>query len=264
MEFYILISPGQCDALNGYNSYLKGAKCWALCRFGGACSFFGNTDYELGLSPVDAMQYGRFSEAGLLEWMRFVIFQQRSRERSQRTSGPISDVWMVCSLWQYVSDVVTITVIVVWVVCSPRQTLMCEWYVRRDNHWRVSGVFAVTIIDVWVLCSQWQPLMCESCVRHDNHWCVSGVFTVTVIDVWVVCFRQSLMCEWCVLCDNHWCVSAWCVHRKSLMCEWCVRCDNHWGVSVVFAATVTDVWVHGALTVSHWCVSGVFPAKIMR
>ena len=34
---------------------------------------------------------GRYSEAGLLEWMRFVIFQQRSRERSQRTSGPISE-----------------------------------------------------------------------------------------------------------------------------------------------------------------------------
>ena len=32
---------------------------------------------------------GRFREAFLLEWMRFVIFQQRSRERSQRTSGPI-------------------------------------------------------------------------------------------------------------------------------------------------------------------------------
>ena len=32
---------------------------------------------------------GRFSEAGLLEWMRFVIFRSRSRERSQRTSGPI-------------------------------------------------------------------------------------------------------------------------------------------------------------------------------
>ena len=34
---------------------------------------------------------GRFSEAGLLEWMRFVIFRERSRERSQRTSGPISE-----------------------------------------------------------------------------------------------------------------------------------------------------------------------------
>ena len=34
---------------------------------------------------------GWFSEAGLLEWMRFVIFQQRSRERSQRTSRPISE-----------------------------------------------------------------------------------------------------------------------------------------------------------------------------
>ena len=34
---------------------------------------------------------GRFSEAGLLEWMRFVIFRARCRERSQRTSGPISE-----------------------------------------------------------------------------------------------------------------------------------------------------------------------------
>ena len=34
---------------------------------------------------------GQFSEAGLLEWMRFVIFRARSRERSQRTSGPISE-----------------------------------------------------------------------------------------------------------------------------------------------------------------------------
>ena len=34
---------------------------------------------------------GRFSDAGLLEWMRFVIFRERSRERSQRTSGPISE-----------------------------------------------------------------------------------------------------------------------------------------------------------------------------
>ena len=34
---------------------------------------------------------GRFSEAGLLDWMRFVIFRERSRERSQRTSGPISE-----------------------------------------------------------------------------------------------------------------------------------------------------------------------------
>ena len=34
---------------------------------------------------------GRFSKAGLLEWMRFVIFHEKSRERSQRTSGPISE-----------------------------------------------------------------------------------------------------------------------------------------------------------------------------
>ena len=34
---------------------------------------------------------GRFSEAGLLECMRFAIFRARSRERSQRTSGPISE-----------------------------------------------------------------------------------------------------------------------------------------------------------------------------
>ena len=34
---------------------------------------------------------GRFSEAGLPEWMRFVIFCKRSRERLQRTSGLISE-----------------------------------------------------------------------------------------------------------------------------------------------------------------------------
>ena len=34
---------------------------------------------------------GRFSEAGLHEWMRFVIFRARRRERSQHTSRPISE-----------------------------------------------------------------------------------------------------------------------------------------------------------------------------
>ena len=34
---------------------------------------------------------GRFNEAGLLERMRFVIFRERSRERSQCTSGLISE-----------------------------------------------------------------------------------------------------------------------------------------------------------------------------
>ena len=38
-----------------------------------------------------AAYIGRFSEAGLLEWMRFVIFRARCRERLQRTSGPISE-----------------------------------------------------------------------------------------------------------------------------------------------------------------------------
>ena len=37
------------------------------------------------------MSIGRFSEAGLLVWLRLVIFRARSRERSQRTSGPISE-----------------------------------------------------------------------------------------------------------------------------------------------------------------------------
>ena len=40
----------------------------------------------LALSPI-----GRFSEAGLLEWMRFVIFHARSRERSQHIYRPISE-----------------------------------------------------------------------------------------------------------------------------------------------------------------------------
>ena len=34
---------------------------------------------------------GWFSQAGLLEWMCFVIFHARSCERSQHTSGPISE-----------------------------------------------------------------------------------------------------------------------------------------------------------------------------
>ena len=37
------------------------------------------------------MAVGRFSEAGLLERMRFVIFRARSHEMSQRTSGLISE-----------------------------------------------------------------------------------------------------------------------------------------------------------------------------
>ena len=39
----------------------------------------------------DDQSIGQLSEAGLLEWMRFVIFRARSHERSQRTSGPISE-----------------------------------------------------------------------------------------------------------------------------------------------------------------------------
>ena len=50
---------------------------------------------SIGVSP-----YFHFFHAGLLgdsaklyllEWMRFVIFRARRRERSQRTSGPISE-----------------------------------------------------------------------------------------------------------------------------------------------------------------------------
>ena len=37
----------------------------------------------------DYYAIGRFSKAGLLEWIRFVIFHTRSSERSQRTSRPI-------------------------------------------------------------------------------------------------------------------------------------------------------------------------------
>ena len=39
----------------------------------------------------NSSRHRRFSKAGLLEWMRFVIFHERSRERSQCTSGPISE-----------------------------------------------------------------------------------------------------------------------------------------------------------------------------
>ena len=40
---------------------------------------------------TSVISIGRFGEAGLLEWMRFVIFRTRRRERSQRTSRPISE-----------------------------------------------------------------------------------------------------------------------------------------------------------------------------
>ena len=43
-------------------------------------------------SDMSAVSLLESSEAGLLEWMRFVIgFSTRSRERSQHTSGPISE-----------------------------------------------------------------------------------------------------------------------------------------------------------------------------
>ena len=47
-------------------------------------------DYS-ALHPQAWTFIGRFSEAGLIEWMRFVIFRARCRERSQRTSGKISE-----------------------------------------------------------------------------------------------------------------------------------------------------------------------------
>ena len=48
------------------------------------------SDLGMGLRGY-ALPIGRFSEAGLLEWMRFAIFRARSRKRSQRISGPISE-----------------------------------------------------------------------------------------------------------------------------------------------------------------------------
>ena len=55
-------------------------------------SSFSNNRSQVELSnEVHLFAIGRFSKAGLLEWMRFVIFRERSRERSQRTSGLISE-----------------------------------------------------------------------------------------------------------------------------------------------------------------------------
>ena len=56
-----------------------------FCRVGTSFLLSG-----VGLIVID-VPIGRFSEAGLLEWMRFVIFRARSREMSQRTSRPISE-----------------------------------------------------------------------------------------------------------------------------------------------------------------------------
>ena len=47
--------------------------------------------YHTIVLQMDSCSIGWFSEAGLLEWTRFVIFRVRSRERSQRTSRPISE-----------------------------------------------------------------------------------------------------------------------------------------------------------------------------
>ena len=53
--------------------------------------FVSHTYCRILCNPDNDSTIGRFSEAGLLEWMSFVIFQQRSRERSQRTYGLISE-----------------------------------------------------------------------------------------------------------------------------------------------------------------------------
>ena len=73
-----------------------GERC-GVCVFGGG----GGTGRERGSWEVECVcvcvmgwgggDIGQFSEAGLLEWMRFVIFRERSRDRSQRTSWPISE-----------------------------------------------------------------------------------------------------------------------------------------------------------------------------
>ena len=55
------------------------------------------TSFECQLTPLFVETgIGRFSEAGLLEWMRFVIFRARRRERSQRTSGPTRRCFTLC------------------------------------------------------------------------------------------------------------------------------------------------------------------------
>ena len=72
-----------------------------ICEDDGMCGLtvtsWGNPAEDMGdclhlhCQAGGSARIGRFSEAGLLEWMRFVIFRARNRERSQRTSGPISE-----------------------------------------------------------------------------------------------------------------------------------------------------------------------------
>ena len=54
---------------------------WSCIQLQCKCHEFFNTAHYIG----------RFSEAGLLEWMHLVIFCARSCERLQHTSGPISE-----------------------------------------------------------------------------------------------------------------------------------------------------------------------------
>ena len=57
--------------------------------FSYCCSYFAS---KIWVSMTWKQEpIGRFSGTGLLEGMHFVIFHARSRERSQRTSGPISE-----------------------------------------------------------------------------------------------------------------------------------------------------------------------------
>ena len=91
--------------LNGQKLRLRelrsGQNCWAVpdSKSGSGrqnCSAVPNSELGKGRQNGSAMpgsesDIGQFSEAGLLEWMRFVIFHARSRKQSQHTSRPISE-----------------------------------------------------------------------------------------------------------------------------------------------------------------------------
>ena len=75
----LLVFKGQCWLFQIVLSYLT------------VCKEFAPIPETPGAPPSSADTVGWFSEAGLLEWMCFVIFRARSRKRLQHTSRPISE-----------------------------------------------------------------------------------------------------------------------------------------------------------------------------
>ena len=72
--------------------FAKEPQPWPWLRsLGKDTLFVPSSECEDGQLVLYIGSIGQFSEAGLLEWMRFVIFRARSCERSQCTSGPIPE-----------------------------------------------------------------------------------------------------------------------------------------------------------------------------